>query len=186
MLGTKAFNPFKKMETKNILKIIQNIITAVIIVIGLFLIITLFPVKGNYQVKVVLSGSMEPTIHTGSVVIIKPKSQYKIGDIVIFGKDTKTEIPTTHRIVSSRATEGVMLFTTKGDANEDADTKEIRQSDIHGKVLFSVPFMGYVISFVRKPLGMIVVILIPALVVVYDEVRKITKEVKKMKDEKNN
>lgn len=177
---------FKNMETKKILKIIQNIITVVIIIIGLFLIVTLFPIKNNYQVKVVLSGSMEPTIHTGSVVIIKPSSQYKIRDIVIFGKDTKTEIPTTHRIVSSRAVGGVMLFTTKGDANEDTDATEIRPSDIHGKVLFSVPFMGYVISFVRKPLGIIVVIFIPALVIIYDEIKKIREEVKRIKNEKNN
>lgn len=173
------------MEKKKILKIIQNIITVAIIIIGLFLIMTLFPIKGNYQVKVVLSGSMEPKIHTGSVVIIKPKSQYKIGDIVIFGKDTKTEIPTTHRIISSRAVEGVMLFTTKGDANEDPDSKEIRPSDIHGKVLLSVPWMGYILNFIRKPVGIIVVIVIPALSIIYDEIRKIRKEVKKLKDEKN-
>ena len=174
------------MANKKILKIIQNIVTVVIVIIGLFLILTLFPIKGNYQVKVVLSGSMEPAIHTGSVVIIKPSSQYKIGDIVIFGKDTKTDIPTTHRIISSRAVEGVMLFTTKGDANEDADSREIRQSEIHGKILFNVPYMGYVVDFVRKPLGMIVVIVIPAFIIIYDEIRKIVKEMKKIKNEKNN
>lgn len=169
---------------KKLSKIIQNIVTVAIVIIGLFLIITLFPIKGNYQVKVVLSGSMEPAIRTGSVVIIKPSSQYKIGDVVIFGKDTKKEIPTTHRIISSRAVEGIMLFTTKGDANEDADTTEIRQSNIHGKVLFSVPFMGYVIDFVKKPIGMIVVIVIPALYIISDEVRKIIKEAKKIKESK--
>jgi signal peptidase len=176
---------FKSMQKKKILKIIQNIITVLIVIIGLFLILTLFPIKGNYQVKIVLSGSMEPTIHTGSVVIIKPSSQYKINDVVIFGKDTKTEIPTTHRIISSRAVEGVMLFITKGDANEDPDSKEIRQSDIHGKILFSVPFMGYVIDFVRKPMGIVLVIVIPALFIIFDEIKKIRREVKKIKDEKN-
>lgn len=179
-MGTKASWSLK-METKKILKIIQNIITVAIVIIGLFLIITLFPIKDNFQVKVVLSGSMEPTIHTGSIVVIKPSSQYKIGDVVMFGKDTKTEIPTTHRIVSNRAVEGVVLFTTKGDANEDPDTTEIRQSDIHGKVLFTVPFMGYVIDFVRKPIGIIIVIIVPALFIIYDEIRKIIKEVKKIR-----
>ncbi|MFA6514860.1 MAG: signal peptidase I [Candidatus Paceibacterota bacterium] len=174
------------METKKILKIIQNIVTVLIVIIGLFLIITLFPIKNNYQVKVVLSGSMEPTIHTGSIVIIKPVSQYKIGDVVIFGKDTKKNIPTTHRIVSSRVIDGVLLFTTKGDANKSPDHLEIQQSDIHGKKLFSVPYVGYVIDFVHKPFGMIIVIIIPAVFIIYDEIKKITKEVKKIKNEKNN
>jgi signal peptidase len=187
MLGTKASWSLKmQMQTKKLLKIIQNIVTVVIVIVGIFLIITLFPIKGNYQVKVVLSGSMEPAVHIGSVVILKPESQYKIGDVVIFGKDTKKDIPTTHRIVSSRAVEGVILYTTKGDANEDPDTTEIRPGDIHGKVLFSVPFMGYIIDFVKKPVGMIIVIVIPALYIIYEEIRKIWKEVKKIKNEKNN
>src|SRR3989344_1742628 len=90
---------------------------AIIVIVGLLL-IALFPIKGNYQIKIVQSGSMEPDIKTGSVVIIKPSSVYKVGDVVTFGKDTKKDIPTTHRIVSSRAQDGVIMFTTKGDANE--------------------------------------------------------------------
>lgn len=170
---------------KKFLKITQITVTVAIIVIGLFLILTLFPIKGNYQVKVVLSGSMEPTIHTGSIVVTKPAKQYKINDIVLFGKDTKNDIPTTHRIVSDRAVEGVLLFTTKGDANNSPDTTEIKQSDIHGKVLFTVPYMGYFIDFVKKPIGMIVVIVFPAIYIVFDEIRKIINEIKRMKNSKN-
>src|SRR3989344_1983440 len=99
---------------------------AIIAIVGLLL-IALFPIKGNIQLKIVKSGSMEPSIKTGSVVIIKPSSNYAVGDVVTFGKDTKTDIPTTHRIVSSRAQDGVIMFTTKGDANEDKDANEIRQ-----------------------------------------------------------
>lgn len=124
---------------------------------------------------------MEPSIKTGSVVVIKPASAYKINDVVTFGKDTKKDIPTTHRIVSSRAVDGALLFTTKGDANENNDTQEIRSTDIHGKVLFDVPFFGYIIDLARKPLGFAVLIILPALIVVYDEGMKIFNEVKKMR-----
>ena len=165
-------------------KILQIGITAFIVIIGLFLLITLFPIQGNYQIKVVLSGSMEPGIHTGSVVVIKPEKQYKIGDVVTFGKDTRKNIPTTHRIVSSRAVEGVLLFTTKGDANNSPDTTEIRMSDIHGKVVFDVPYMGYVINFVKKPIGMFIVIILPAIFIIYDEVMKIIREIKRMRNSK--
>lgn len=169
---------------KKLSKIIQTIITIAIVVIGLFLILTLFPIKGNYRVKVVLSGSMEPAIHTGSIVVIKPAKQYKVNDIVIFGKDTKSEIPTTHRIVSDRAVEGIVLFTTKGDANNSPDTTEIKQSDIHGKVLFTVSYMGYLIDFVKKPIGMIIAVILPAIYIIFDEIRKIVSEVKRMKNSK--
>ena len=127
---------------------------------------------------------MEPSIKTGSIVVIKPSSNYTVGDVVTFGKDTKTDIPTTHRIVSSRAQDGVILFTTKGDTNEDKDTNEIRQSDVNGRVLFDVPYFGYIIDLARKPLGFIVLIIIPTLIVVYDEVVKIVREVKKMRKKK--
>ena len=155
-----------------------------IIAIIVLLLVALFPIKGNYQIKIVKSGSMEPSIKTGSIVVIKPSSNYTVGDVVTFGKDTKTDIPTTHRIVSSRAQDGVILFTTKGDTNEDKDTNEIRQSDVNGRVLFDVPYFGYIIDLARKPLGFIVLIIIPTLIVVYDEVVKIVREVKKMRKKK--
>src|SRR3989344_5586784 len=155
-----------------------------IIAIIVLLLVALFPIKGNYQIKIVKSGSMEPSIKTGSIVVIKPSSNYTVGDVITFGKDTKTDIPTTHRIVSSRAQDGVIMFTTKGDANEDKDANEIRQSDVNGRVLFDVPYFGYIIDLARKPLGFIVLIIIPALIVVYDEVVKIVREVKKMRKKK--
>ncbi|OGI84373.1 signal peptidase I [Candidatus Nomurabacteria bacterium RIFCSPLOWO2_01_FULL_37_49] len=156
---------------------------AIIVIVGLLL-IALFPIKGNYQIKIVQSGSMEPDIKTGSVVIIKPSSVYKVGDVVTFGKDTKKDIPTTHRIVKSRVVEGVLMFTTKGDANEDPDTNEIRLSDIHGKVLLDVPFFGYIIDLARKPLGFAILIILPALIVIYDEGAKIFREIQKMRKPK--
>lgn len=163
-------------------KILKTVILVLVVLVGLFLIVSLFPVKGNYQIKVVLSGSMEPDIKTGSIVVIKPVKQYNIGDVVMFGKDTRTDIPTTHRLVSSRAVDGVMLYTTKGDANNAPDGTEIKSSDIHGKVLFSVPYAGYVLDFIKKPIGLVVVIVIPAIFIVYDEIKKIIREIKRMKN----
>lgn len=165
-------------------KIFYRTFYIAIIVIVALLLFALFPIKGNYQIKIVQSGSMEPSIKTGSVVIIKPSASYTVGDVVTFGKDTKKDIPTTHRIVSSRAVDGVLLFTTKGDANEDNDPSEIKQSDIHGKVLFDIPFFGYIIDLARKPLGFAVLIIIPALIVIGDEGMNIFNEVKKMRKQK--
>ena len=158
-------------------KIATKIFYAVIFLIIALLLFALFPIKGNYQIKIVKSGSMEPSIKTGSIVVIKPSTTYAVGDVVTFGKDTKKDIPTTHRIISSRAVEGVLLFTTKVDANEDKDTNEIRQGDINGKVLFDVPYFGYIIDLARKPLGFAVLIILPAFIIIFDEGGKIWKEI---------
>lgn len=152
-----------------------------IIAILVLLLFTLFPIKGNYQIKIVQSGSMEPDIRIGSIVVIKPSASYAVGDIVTFGKDTKKNVPTTHRIFSSRVVDGVLLFTTKGDANKSPDTTEIRQDEIHGKVLFDIPFLGYIIDLARKPLGFVIFIVIPAMIIIYDEAVKIFQELTKIK-----
>src|SRR3989344_8902632 len=156
---------------------------AIVVLAGL-LASTLLPIPGNFQVKVVKSGSMEPTIHTGSLVVIKPKESYAEGDVITFGKDTKTDVPTTHRIVASRAEGGVLIFTTKGDANEESDTKEVVQSEVVGKALFAVPYVGYLIDFARKPLGFALLIGIPALAVIGDEIAKIWREARRLREKK--
>lgn len=127
---------------------------------------------------------MEPAVKVGSIVIIKPVSQYKVGDVVTFGGKKDGEIPTTHRIVSERVSDGEVVYSTKGDANEDNDPSEIRESEVIGKVLFSVPYVGYIINFARKPIGIVLIILIPALFIIYDEVMKIVREIKTLKRDK--
>lgn len=142
---------------------------------GLFL-ASMLPIPGNIEIKIVKSGSMEPTIPTGSLVVIKPVEAYKLRDIVTFGADTPTQIPTTHRIVASRVDNGTW-YTTKGDANEEQDTKEINQSEIIGKVVAHVPNAGYVLDFAKKPLGFLLLIGIPAATIIIDELINIFREV---------
>lgn len=150
------------------------------LIVGMLL-FSMFPIKGNYQIKVVQSGSMEPAIKTGSIVVIKPAESYKIGDVITFGQDTPKVSPTTHRIIESRFQDGKPIFRVKGDANEDPDPREIKQSEVLGRVLFSVPIVGYVIDSARKPIGFIILIIIPALIMIYDEVKKIWREAKNIR-----
>lgn|SRR3989344_5923433 len=171
---------------KKIYRIAYGIFVLAVIVIASLFIVTLFPIPGNFQVKIVQSGSMEPAIKTGGVVIVKPVKNYSVGDVVTFGKDTKIDVPTTHRIINSRVAEGSFLFTTKGDANEDKDTKEIREQEIIGKVFFSVPFAGYVLAVAKKPLGFAVLIIVPSLIILFDEGKKVLVEIKKIKQKKEN
>lgn len=152
-----------------------------VVVLALLLVASMVPIPGNFKTKIVLSGSMAPAIPVGSLVVIKSVAQYKIGDVITFGKDTKKDVPTSHRIVEMRAESGVMVYVTKGDANDDRDVAEVRESEVIGKVLFDIPYLGYVIDMARKPLGMLFLIIIPAAIVIGDEVRKIFSEVKRMR-----
>ena len=169
------------MDMKKALKIFEKVSYAIIAAAAVLLLWSVLPVKNGPKLMVVLSGSMEPAIHTGSVVIVKPAGQYKVGDVITFGKNTRTEVPTTHRVVSDRIQDGVRMLQTQGDANNSPDVKEISESEVIGKVLVSVPFAGYVIDFVKKPLGFALVIALPAVFIVYDEARKIWAELKKLK-----
>ena len=150
--------------------------------IALLLVASAFPITGNIKVLTVLSGSMEPEIKTGSIVVIKPVENYKIGDVITFGKTVKT--PTTHRIENIEVIEGRVLYTTKGGANNAPDTRTVSEKDIIGKVLFTVPFIGYAVDAVKKPFGFMLIIIIPAVVIVYDELRKIRREIIKARNQK--
>ena len=129
----------------------------------------------------VLSGSMEPEIKTGSIIVVKPTGQYRIGDIITFNS-AESDIPSiTHRIVEMKVIGGAPVYITKGDANNAPDTREIKEIDIVGKVLVDIPYIGFVVDFARKPLGFALIIGIPAIAIIGDEVYKIIKEVKKGK-----
>ena len=149
-------------------------------VAGLFL-ASLLPIPGNVQVKIVKSGSMEPAIRTGGIVVVKPSATYQVGDVITFGADTGTQIPTTHRIVSVDGDFSHTFYMTKGDANEEEDNVRVAQNDVVGKVVFSLPYAGYVLDFARQPIGFTLMIGIPAGIIILDEMARIWREVRGMR-----
>jgi len=173
-----------------IFKIIYYTLIGFIILVILLLIVSTLPITGNYKVMTVISGSMEPKIKMGSVVVVKPHStssgqaDYKIGDVITFGTISKTKSPTTHRINDIRVIDGKPIYITKGDANNAPDTREVQKKDIIGKVLFDVPYVGFAIDFAKKPIGFALIIIIPATIIIFDETRKIYNEIKKKKTKK--
>ena len=169
---------------KKFSKIGYCLVIAFLVIITGLLFFSMLPITGNFEIKTVLSGSMEPAIKVGSVVVIKPVDVYEIGDVITFGKDTKADIPTTHRIESVRVESGKYVFVTRGDANEDRDAKEVVERDIVGKVFLDIPYLGFILDMARKPIGFVVLIGIPALIIISDEFTKIYKEVKKLRKKK--
>jgi len=173
--GARRADGVKNME--KIYKIGYGVFIGAVGLIAVVLIWSALPIEGGLKIKIVQSGSMEPAIKTGALVVIKPSGVYKEGDIITFGKDTKTEVPTTHRIVGVRVESGKTLYQTKGDANDATDMQEVASGEVIGKVLFSLPYVGYILDFAKKPFGFILIIGIPAAMIIYDEAMKIKYEI---------
>lgn len=165
---------------KKILNIIYYVIVSLLALVTLFLIWSITPLAGDYKIFVVQSGSMLPTIKTGSLVFIYPAKDYRVGDIVTFGFNTKTQTPTTHRIVAEKDGK----FTTQGDANNGPDLKTIADSEIIGKMYFKIPYIGYVVAEAKKPFGFMLIVIVPAIIIIYDELRKVVAEAKRVKGKK--
>ena len=167
-----------------ILKIGYYIFFGALFAVALVVVVSAFPIQGNIQIKVVQSGSMEPFIKTGSVVLIKPASSYKIGDVITFEgnfKDAKgKKIPISHRIVEMKVEGSQPIYITKGDANEERDSKEVLQNQVIGKVYLIIPYLGYAIETARTTYGFLALIIIPAAIIIYDQSVKVFKELKRI------
>lgn len=148
-------------------------------VAALFL-VPLLPIDNNFELRIVESGSMEPYIMTGSLVVILPESSYAVDDVITF-KSRASRVPTTHRIVDTYSENGRTWFITKGDANEEADTAAVAMGDVRGKVQFAVPKAGFILDFARQPVGFVFLILLPALMLIISELEKIWREIRKNK-----
>lgn len=161
-------------------KVIYCIFIVCVAVLALLLIFSVFPIAKNYKLMVVQSGSMEPKIKLGSIVVVRPADEYKVDDVITFKNPKAPGRTTTHRIYEIKKEEERKTYITKGDANSAPDTEEVLPEDIVGKVLFAVPYLGYAVDAAKKPAGFVLLIVIPATMVIYSEAMKIKEEIVKI------
>lgn len=97
----------------------------------------------TYAPRVILSGSMEPEIKTGDVVITHKIAgkDARVGDIILFPYEKDMKV--THRIIAVSDQQGAKLFTTKGDANPEPDSNLVPEDNVQGKVVTVIPKMGW-------------------------------------------
>ena len=139
----------------NIIKFIFTAILAVVLLLNLFavakgiLLAEEIPLVLGFGKAVIISGSMEPAIAPGDVIIIHKQSSYQPGDIVTF----KSHSYITHRIVEKTPTG----YITQGDANNARDA-EIDPSRIVGRTIKIIPKAGDVILFLQSPFGIAILI----------------------------
>ena len=114
----------------------------------------------------VLSGSMEPVYHVGSVIYVRDVDYTKLseGDIITFMVDEDTLA--THRIIEVVPEEEdptVIRFRTKGDANDAEDGSLVHYKNIVGTPVFTIPELGYIANFIQNPPGTYIAIAVGAL-----------------------
>lgn len=135
------------------LKKIWNAISTILVILFVVLAILLAGVRVvGITPYVVLSGSMEPTYHVGSIIYDKKvdAADLKVGDPITFvlGEDLTVA---THRIVE--ISEDGEHFYTKGDANEAVDGSPVYAPNIVGVPVFTIPYLGYFSNWISSPPG---------------------------------
>ncbi len=138
------------------MKKLTKLISNVILILLLALVAVLFlPRIIGLKPLAVLSGSMEPTYHVGSLIYVKQvePSQIQVGDAMTYKISEDTMV--THRVVAKD--EAAQTFQTKGDANEVTDGGQVNYTNVVGIPLFTIPLLGYVAVYASGRTGMIVI-----------------------------
>ncbi len=167
-----------------------NILLSIgLILIAAAIVYIAIPQFGN-KALIVRSGSMEPTIGVGSIVVVRaanslasPTSSitfpYSVGDIVAFRSEKNSNTIITHRIVAVEENGQRISYKTKGDANEEMDGWSVPQENVLGKSYFVLPAFGKVLEFAKSKAGFPILIIFPALFVIILELFNIIREIRK-------
>jgi signal peptidase len=123
----------------------------------------------GYRVMVVTSGSMAPRFQAGDAVLVKKTGQVRVGDVVAF-RALGGHGLTTHRVVGIHYLDGKAWIQTKGDANRTPDANLTPETSVYGRELLALPSMGRFLLWAVSPRGKLVLLGIPLLVLIGQEV----------------
>lgn len=123
----------------------------------------------------VMSGSMEPTIGTGDVVVALriPPLEARVGDVVTFRDPLDHARLITHRVREIHVRGNLVTFVTKGDANSALERWAVPRSGTIGRVAFHIPRIGYAVAWIRTTRGILALIVLPALLLGLVELRRL-------------
>lgn len=162
---------------QNIFKKIKSIVEILlfILVIPAFFLLTSskIPILGIRSFTV-LTGSMEPHIPVGSMILVKDNWPYQVGDVITFANQGGLTV--THRVVDKLSQEGTIFYQLKGDANSAPDVEYIPEGAVVGKQLLTLPYIGRAAAFVRTFEGLFAFVILPSLLFIAIELWNIKKE----------
>lgn len=161
------------MSYSRVLRI--GLTVALLAVVGAFVLQAFPAAVGADYALTVQSGSMEPAIQTGAVVFVKdvPAERVKEGDVITYSDNGGNFI--THRVIEKHTTEASVRFTTKGDANANADHEPVYRSNLVGVVMFDIPLIGYVVAFGNTTAGYAALVLVPVMLFIFTELWELWK-----------
>jgi signal peptidase len=133
-------------------------------VVGVLLLVATatVPVLFGYHTYIVKGSSMEPNLRLGSVAVTSPTSPQalKVGDIVAWHPSPQSP-PVLHRIAEITTVDGKRSFVTQGDQNHTPDRQPQALEGPGDRVVYSVPYAGYVLSFAEGSTGRVALIGVP-------------------------
>lgn len=158
-----------------------NIILGLVVCFALFAI--LIPSVFSGSLAIVRSSSMEPAMHAGALAIMLPvdPEDVEVGDIIVFDPpwDSDPNVTVSHRVIGVLYDNGQLRFDTKGDATEESDPYYVPAESVHGKVLFSIPYLGYAansaLGYVRTWLGLVTLVCIPLVILIGSAIRDVAR-----------
>lgn len=144
---------------------ICNVLTTLLLIVLLVLAVLLVgPNLIGYQNYVVLTGSMEPNIPIGAMVTVDAKADpTKIEPEQVITYQLSGTMLSTHRVVENNTDE--RYFITKGDANQNADLIPIAYEQLVGRVVYSIPYFGYLIGKIQSRDGILIVAVVLVIVI---------------------
>lgn len=151
------------IRIKSVKKILLKILNYLIVVLLILIIVGTLLNKGGaptirgYKVLNVLTGSMEPSINIGDLILVKetPIKELKLEDIITYKTENNSTL-VTHRInkINENGT-----FITKGDANNTEDIGEVCEEQIQGKIVFKVRKLGGIMIFLKQNIVVVIILL---------------------------
>jgi signal peptidase len=136
----------------------------------------------------VLSGSMEPGIHTGSVILDKPNvnvNNLKVGDVITFKAPNQeygaNEMIITHRIRQIQHQNGQLMFQTKGDANDAPDPSLVPAATVIAQYdNITIPYLGYYLNLTKTKLGIGLLLILPGALLIITTLVSLFREILKL------
>lgn len=150
------------MKYSSCLPIFSSLLTALF----LFALVHIFWIL-EVRLFVVTSNSMQPALSIGSLIATVARDKYQPGDVVSFTKyaannnittQSPVSLTATHRIVKTDYAQIEPRYLTKGDINPEPDSQWINHSQIKGKVVLELPFVGYILFLIRSWAGLTLIV----------------------------
>ena len=153
-------------ETGGALRVTATVLAWAIggFVVGISALMTIPTVMG-FRTLTVVSGSMEPTIHVGDVVLVRQIAPLdaRVGDIITFKDPEDPAKLITHRVRDIQATGSTVQVVTKGDANTSVERWTAPVDATIGRVEYRLPRLGIGLFWARGRFGQLLLIVVPAI-----------------------